>query len=241
VTTYLSDRLNDQSITNRHGEATVECNVQVKTKHNIITDPQLPRSFRSGTDSIMKLEESRWRRAEHEMMMGDETEAKPANFVTKIKDVNVSEGQPAHFDCRVEPIGDGSMVIEWYHNDQPLCIGSRIHTISDFGFVVLDIDWTFKRDTGTYTCRATNKYGTSESTAHLTCSSKKDINIDSQLPQGMINKFDRYVCLSIWCQPSRSLHSRSLRLRSLGSGSLCLRSLWRNYAINYVLNSLFSN
>ena len=64
-------------------------------------------------------------------------------------------------------------------------IGSRIHTISDFGFVVLDIDWTFKRDSGLYTCRATNRYGTAETTANLVCSSKKDINLDSQLPQGM--------------------------------------------------------
>ena len=32
-------------------------------------------------------------------------------FVSKIKDVNVHEGQPAHFDCRIEPIGDGSMQV----------------------------------------------------------------------------------------------------------------------------------
>lgn len=170
---------------NKHGEAQVSCNVQVKSKQNIITDPQLPRSFRTGTDSILKLEENRWnRRTEHDFM-GDEVEAKSPMFVTKIKDVNVNEGAPAHFDCRVEPIGDGSMQIQWFHNGQPLQIGSRIHTISDFGFVVLDIDWTFKRDSGTYTCQATNKYGTSEITATLNCSSKKDINLDSQLPSGM--------------------------------------------------------
>ena len=75
--------------------------------------------------------------------------------------------------------------IDWFHNDQPIQIGSRIHTISDFGFVVVDIDWTFKRDSGVYTCRATNRFGTAESTANLVVSSKKDINLDSQLPQGM--------------------------------------------------------
>ena len=78
-----------------------------------------------------------------------------------------------------------SLQVDWFHNDEPIQIGSRLHTISDFGFVVLDIDWTFKRDAGVYTCRATNKYGSAESRATLACSTKKDINLDSQLPQGM--------------------------------------------------------
>ena len=168
---------------NKHGEASVACNVQVKGKQSIITDPQLPRSFKTGTDSINRLEENKYRR-DHEFM-SDEVDARPPVFVSKIRDVNCAEGQPAHFDCRVEPIGDGSMRVEWFHNDQPIQIGSRIHTISDFGFVVLDIDWTFKRDSGRYTCRAINRYGTAETTATLNCSSKQDINLDSQLPSGM--------------------------------------------------------
>jgi len=77
------------------------------------------------------------------------------------------------------------MSVEWYHDGAPIQIGSRIHTINDFGFVVLDIDWTFKRDTGVYKCVAKNRCGTAEVTANLTCRSKKDIIIDSQLPQGM--------------------------------------------------------
>jgi len=167
---------------NKHGETSASCNVQVKSKQSIITDPQLPRSFKSGTDNIMRLEERKYKR---DTGMQDEEVAQPPVFVTKIKDVDVHEGQPAHFDCRIEPIGDGSMQVDWFHNDQPIQIGSRIHTISDFGFVVLDIDWTFKRDAGVYTCRATNRYGTAESSATLGCTSKQSINLDSQLPQGM--------------------------------------------------------
>merc|ERR1719288_270360 len=153
---------------NKHGEASVACNVQVKGKQSIITDPQLPRSFKTGTDSINRLEENKYRR--HHEFMSDEVDARPPVFISKIKDVTCAEGQPAHFDCRVEPIGDGSMRVEWFHNDQAIAIGSRIHTISDFGFVVLDIDWTFKRDSGRYTCRATNRFGTAETTANLVCS-----------------------------------------------------------------------
>ena len=44
--------------------------------------------------------------------MVDEVVAQAPVFVSKIKDVNVHEGQPAHFDCRIEPIGDGSMQVK---------------------------------------------------------------------------------------------------------------------------------
>jgi hypothetical protein len=157
---------------NKHGETSVSCNVQVKGRQNIITDPQLPRSFKTGTDSILRLEENRIRRGDYDMA-GDEVDARPPVFISKIKDIQVIEGQPAHFDCRVEPIGDGSMQINWFHNEQPIQIGSRIHTISDFGFVVLDIDWTFKRDSGTYTCRAQNRYGVAEVSANLVVQARK--------------------------------------------------------------------
>jgi titin len=167
---------------NKLGEASLSCNVTVKSKADIISDPQLPQSFRSGTEAIHRLEESMWKRGETRF---DEPEGRPPKFVTQIANVDVKEGQPAHFDCRVEPIGDGSMQIDWFLNDQPLAFGSRLHTISDFGFVVLDIDWTFKRDSGTYLCRATNKYGVAETKATLSCKSHKGINSDSQLPQGM--------------------------------------------------------
>ena len=98
-----------QKAVNKHGETSVQCNVQVKSKQSIITDPQLPRSFKSGTDNILKLEERKWKR--HDTDMADEVVAQAPVFVSKIKDVNVHEGQPAHFDCRIEPIGDGSMQV----------------------------------------------------------------------------------------------------------------------------------
>ena len=168
--------------TNRHGESSLSCQVQVKSKQGIDTNPQLPKSFQSGTDSIHILEERMWRR---EDISHEELETKAPVFVTKPHDVTCYEGQPAHFDCRVEPIGDGSMRVEWYHDNSPIQIGSRIHTINDFGFVVLDIDWTFKRDSGTYKCVAINKCGSAETTVNLICKSKKDIIMDSQLPNGM--------------------------------------------------------
>ena len=167
---------------NRHGESSVSCNIQVKSRQNIVTDPQLPKSFKTGTDSINNLEERMWKK---EDISYEEMENRAPIFVTQPHDVTCYEGQPAHFDCRIEPIGDGSMRVEWYHDDKPIQIGSRIHTINDFGFIVLDIDWTFKRDTGVYRCVASNRCGSAEVRVNLNCRSKKDIIVDSQLPQGM--------------------------------------------------------
>ena len=73
-------------------------------------------------------------------MMADDGEGKPPSFISKIKDVNISEGQPAHFDCRVEPIGDGSMQIQWFHNDQPLCIG-KIEKKMPLKIGLVYLDW----------------------------------------------------------------------------------------------------
>jgi len=104
----------------------------------------------------------------------DESNLLAPMFVTQPHDLQIYEGQSAHFDCRVEPTGDGSMRSEWFHDGKPIQVGSRTHTLNDFGFVVLDIDWTFKRDSGVYKCVVTNKCGSVECTARLNVISKKE-------------------------------------------------------------------
>jgi len=39
----------------------------------------------------------------------------------------------------------------------------------DFGFVALDILYTFPEDTGVYMCKATNKYGSDVNQVQLRC------------------------------------------------------------------------
>jgi len=151
--------------TNKHGEASVSCSLQVKGRQGIVLEPQLPQSFKSGTQSIQKLEENLYKREEPAAQPDEQPN--PPKFVSEIKDLDLVEGQPAHFDCRVEPVGDASMRIEWFHNGRPLGSGSRIRMIDDFGFVVLDIDWTFPRDAGEYVCRATNRWGSATTKAML--------------------------------------------------------------------------
>ena len=168
--------------TSRHGEATSSCKLTVKGRQGIVSEPQLPSQFKTGSESIQRLEENLWKK--DEIVVEDE-KANPPRFVTEISDIDVIEGQAAHFDCRVEPVGDSSMRVEWYLNGRPLVTGSRVHTNDDFGFVSLDLDWTFARDSGEYICRAVNKWGFATTRAKLTCNSKRNIVMDSQLPSGL--------------------------------------------------------
>ena len=62
--------------------------------------------------------------------------------------------------------------------------GSRVHTSDDFGFVSLDLDWVFARDSGEYLCRAVNKWGFATTRAKLVCKGKRDIVLESQVPSG---------------------------------------------------------
>lgn len=169
--------------TNRHGEATVSCKLQVRGRQGIILEPQLPSNFRSGTESIQKLEEQLYKREE---IQSEEEKPNPPRFIVEIKDnVDVPEGGPVHFDCRVEPVNDSSMRIDWFHNGRPFATGSRVHQINDFGFISLDIDYTYARDAGEYVCRATNKWGSATTKATVTSTSKRNVDFESQLPSGM--------------------------------------------------------
>ena len=112
------------------------------------------------------MEENLWKRDDR--IAPEDLKHTPPRFVTEIQSISLVEGQAAHFDCRVEPVGDPSMRIEWFHNGRPLGSGSRIRMVDDFGFIVLDIDWTFPRDHGEYVCRATNRAGSATTRATLT-------------------------------------------------------------------------
>ncbi|CAN8024063.1 unnamed protein product, partial [Ixodes persulcatus] len=168
---------------NKAGEASVSCKLDVKGKHSIVMEPQLPHEFRSGYESIQKLEESMYRT---EDKIFDDDKKEPPKFLTQIQSLlDKVEGDSAHFECKLVPVGDPNMKVEWFLNGRPLVTGTRVHTIDDFGFVVLDIDWLFPRDSGEFMCRATNRWGSDTTKATLKIKAKKDIIMDSQLPEGM--------------------------------------------------------
>lgn len=105
-------------------------------------------------------------------------------FVTHISSISkLVEGQSAHFEARLTPVADPDLVVEWYYNDKKLPHGHRYRTFHDFGIVILDILYCYEENSGTYKCRAYNKYGEDFTEATLTCSSKANLILDSQLPR----------------------------------------------------------
>lgn len=94
-------------------------------------------------------------------------------FLTALTSLeNLKEGDRAHFECRVEPINDPDLKIEWFLNGQKIKTGHRFRTTHDFGYVALDILYSYSEDSGTYMCKATNKLGEAVNTCTLKVASK---------------------------------------------------------------------
>lgn len=86
---------------------------------------------------------------------------------------------------RYEPVDDNQLIIQWFVNGKPLITGSRVKTLNEFGYVVLEISPTYPEDSGEYTCKATNNAGSAVTSTTLTCTPKENIIVQSQLPQSM--------------------------------------------------------
>lgn len=110
----------------------------------------------------------------------DEVTTQAPIFTTSLKNVEIKEGQRAHFECRLIPVSDATMKVEWYHNNKPLKSGSRFTETNNFGFVALDIMSCLPEDSGTYTCRAINALGEAVTSGTAVVHSKKSIYLESQ-------------------------------------------------------------
>ena len=71
--------------------------------------------------------------------------------------LGLKDGQSVHMQVALEPVNDPDLKVEWFWNDQPLPNSSRLKTVADFGYVMLDIAGVDSKDSGKYTCRAWNK------------------------------------------------------------------------------------
>ena len=167
---------------NKLGEAVTSSSVRVVAKSQLVLESQHP----SGLEKIQYLEDaSRYKRREDV----DEVVAVRPRFVTKPKpQEGLREGQNAHFECKLEPVQDANLKVEWFKNGRPVTIGSRFRPIHDFGYVALDIIGLISEDSGTYTCRAVNAVGTDETTAVLSCKSSKQIVTDAQRDVSALDK-----------------------------------------------------
>ncbi|GFS02464.1 titin, partial [Elysia marginata] len=113
----------------------------------------------------------------------DREHHRPARFKTQIKDLpDLKENDAAHFECKLLPLGDPTMKVEWFKDGEPLHHGTRYKPSYDFGFVTLDIMWVYAEDSGVYECRATNDYGEDSTAATIACRPLRSIIMDSNLP-----------------------------------------------------------
>ena len=47
-------------------------------------------------------------------------------FTKPLRNVETMEGTNVHLECRLRPVGDNSMKVEWFVNDQPLKVGEFV-------------------------------------------------------------------------------------------------------------------
>lgn len=131
---------------------------------------------------------NRWGQAEISVKLEcvDKSKGQKPTFTTQIQSIDgLKDGQSAHFECTVVPVDDPDLKIEWYHNGQQLRHSNRIKTVSDFGFVVLDIAYTQNHDAGEYICRAYNKYGEDFTKATINCYGRSGVFLDSLQPDSL--------------------------------------------------------
>uniref|UniRef100_A0A4W5NVR2 Ig-like domain-containing protein n=1 Tax=Hucho hucho TaxID=62062 RepID=A0A4W5NVR2_9TELE len=96
----------------------------------------------------------------------------------------ISRFGPVHFECRLTPIGDPTMVVEWLHDGKPLAAANRLRMVNEFGYCSLDFEVAYARDSGVITCRATNKFGVDQTSATLIVKDEKSLVEETQLPEG---------------------------------------------------------
>lgn len=95
----------------------IQYDSKLTAKKDLILESQHP----GGLEKIQYLEDaSRYRRTD----TVDEAVATKPRFVTKPKSIeNMREGGHAHFECKLEPVTDSNLKVEWYKNGRPIIVG----------------------------------------------------------------------------------------------------------------------
>lgn len=172
-----------------YNEKTIEASHRFRTVHAfgmVVLEVLGVKTEDSGTFTCRAT--NKWGMAEQSVTLEcveREAGQKP-KFTTHIQDiVGLKDGQSAHFECTLIPVNDPQLKVEWYHNGQPILHSSRIKTVSDFGFVVMDISYIQDQDSGEYVCRAYNKYGEDFTRATISAHGKGGVFSESLQPDSL--------------------------------------------------------
>ena len=176
---------------NKAGRDTTRCRVNVEVE---FAEPEPERkliitkgTYKAKEIAAPELEPLHQRYGQEQWEEGDlydkEKQQKP-QFKKKLTSVRMKRFGPAHFECRLTPIGDPTMVVEWLHDGKPLDAANRLRMVNEFGYCSLDYEVAYARDSGVITCRATNKFGVDQNSATLVVKDEKGLVEESQLPEG---------------------------------------------------------
>ena len=78
---------------------------------------------------------------------------------SQLQNMSLIEGQAAVFDCKFSPANDPNLKIAWLHNGKGILASSRVNTMADFGYAVLEINPVAVMDRGEYTVVVVNQLG----------------------------------------------------------------------------------
>lgn len=176
---------------NKAGRDTTRCRVNVEVDY---PEPEPERkliipkgTYKAKEIAAPELEPLHLRYGQEQWEEGDlydkEKQQKP-QFKKKLTSIRMKRFGPAHFECRLTPIGDPTMVVEWLHDGKPLEAANRLRMVNEFGYCSLDYEIAYARDSGVITCRATNNFGIDQTSATLIVKDEKGLIEETQLPEG---------------------------------------------------------
>ncbi|KHN81704.1 Titin [Toxocara canis] len=88
-------------------------------------------------------------------------------LVAALSNLNLVEGQTARLECKVSPADDPNLKIAWLLNGKAILASSRVTTVIERGYAVLEISPVTVFDKGEYTIVAVNTLGESRQSVML--------------------------------------------------------------------------
>ena len=166
--------------TNAAGEAMTQATVYVAASQELSASTGIAEQ-QQYIQKVQQLEQYQASKQMTRMESVTVESTQPPEFKTPILDqLDIREGGFAHFEARLEPMGDASMRVEWLKDGRPVDASSRITSFFNFGYVALTIKQVALHDAGTYSCVAFNKCGKVETSAKLTTTSRQEGEFQSK-------------------------------------------------------------
>lgn len=165
---------------NAAGEAITQASVQVSVSQQLMQSTGIAEQ-QQYIEKVQQLESYQASKQMTRMESVTVESTQAPEFKSPILDqLDIKEGGFAHFEARLEPMGDASMKVEWLKDGHAVDASSRITSFFNFGYVALTIKQVALHDAGTYSCVAHNKCGKAETSAKLTTTSRQDSEFQSK-------------------------------------------------------------